>query len=123
MTSISKTLLQQRIRNRLIEYFDTSFEEIATWGTHEVINQWEDIVPNGWEPAFFMEPIFSSEEQARIKEFCSTWDIAAEATPDNLFSVAELNSLPEWQAFLREAKSALDCFMKRGKFDEDTEQF
>lgn len=123
MTSISNTLLQQRIRNRLIEYFDTSLEEIASWGAFEVINQWEDIVPNGWETAFFTEPVFSPEEQVRIRKFCSTWSLTADATSDNIFSIAELNSSPEWQAFLREAKSALGCFVKRGKFDEDTEQF
>ena len=123
MTSISDTLLRQRIRNRLIEYFDTSFEEIASLGAFEVINMWEDIVPNGWDEAFFMEPVFSPEEQEHIKRFCSTWGVTADATLDDIFCIAELEQALEWRTFLGKAKSALDCFMKRGKFAEDTDQF
>ncbi|MEM9234368.1 MAG: hypothetical protein AAGA69_09055 [Pseudomonadota bacterium] len=123
MNAISNTLLQQRIRNRLIEYFDTSFEEIASWGAFEIINMWEDIIPNGWDETFFVEPVFSPEEQGHIKRFISTWDLTADATPDDIFDIVELERSPQWRTFLSEAKSALDCFMKRGKFTEDAEQF
>ena len=123
MTFISKTLLQQRIRNRLIEFFDTSFEDIAARGAFEVINIWEDFVPNGWDGAFFIEPVFSPEEQRCIKSFCSTWEITADATRNDIFSVSELERTPQWNKFLNDASSAFDCFMKRGKLSEDVEQF
>jgi len=70
-----------------------------------------------------MEPVFSSEEQGHIKRFCSTWNITADATSDDIFNIAKLEKSPQWRKFLSEAKSALDCFMKRGKFAEDIEQF
>tara|TARA_R110002051_G_scaffold207936_1_gene273782 strand:- start:814 stop:1185 length:372 start_codon:yes stop_codon:yes gene_type:complete len=123
MSSTPTKLLQQRIRNRIIEYFDTSFEEIAKWGAFETINMWEDVVPHGWDKDFFSEPVFSKEEQAHIKQFCSTLERTAEATPIDIFDVNTLLKSRDWSNFIHGARSAFEHFSERGKFSEDIEQF
>jgi len=122
--TIPKKLLQHRIRNRLIEYFDLSSEEIAQWGACEIVNQWQDIVPHGWDPGFFDQPVFSAAEQSHIQNFCVIWNAAADATPDDdIFSVAVLNTSPQWRKFLHDARAAFECFSKRGKFSEEVVEF
>ena len=122
-TETSITLLQQRLRNRLIDYFDTSFEEIAQWGTDEYINMWEDIMTDGWDEEFFSKPVFSHAEQMRLKRFCLIWDLTAKSTKQVIFKVKELQSHPEWIKFIYEANSAFDNFNERGMFSNDVEQF
>jgi len=122
MTLISTKLFQQRIRNRIIEYFDVSFEEITKWGTDEIINMWEDIVPNGWDEGFFCEPVFSQKEQTHIKRFCLIWERAAEATSENIFNINTLKGSLDWSEFVHEAQTALKLFEERGKLPEEVEQ-
>lgn len=123
MTSITKKLLQQRIRNRIIEYFDLSYEEIAKFGAFEIINMWQDFVPEGWDENFFKEPVFSKKEQAHIKQFCEIWGRTAEATPADIFDKETLQNSIDWSTFVSEAKKAHKLFEERGKFSEEVDRF
>ena len=121
MTSISAILLKQKIRNRLIEYFDLSYEEIARWGTSELICCWEGYVPNGWDEEFFDAPVFSAREAECIRQFCLTWERTSDLTKTDHFDAEELRTIPHWVVFMEEAKKGLALFSERGKFPDDIE--
>ncbi|MEP6343152.1 MAG: hypothetical protein ABJ275_07535 [Maricaulaceae bacterium] len=121
MSIVSARLLKQRIRNRLIEYFDVSFDEIARWGTFEIINMWEDIVANGWDENFFNAPVFSKPEVECIQKFCVTWVKTADSTKVDLFDASKLRTTRHWVDFVEESRKAFSLFSERGKFSEDIE--
>ena len=121
---ISTTLLQQRVRNRMIDVLEiaASFEDIARWGTFEVINRWEDWY-HGPDPAFFAEPVFSPEELRQIDVFTAAWDATPQIDEPQFFKSEEIHGLTHWQRFRAAAQEALSIFEKRGRFSEDNEQF
>ena len=116
------TLTQQRIRNRLIEYFDwaASFEDIAEMGAFETINSWED-----WadcDSSFFVEPVFSLSEQKEIRDFYTAWNAASDGTPKDIFDAKTLSDMECWREFRTAAEVALHVFQQRGKFSEDEKE-
>ena len=123
MVKMSTILLHQRIRNRTIDYFDTSFQEMANWGAFEFINMWYDIFPTGWDEEFVSEPVFSIKEQKSIKAFCSLVSQVADLTKEDIFSERELRELPEWVNFVNRANASLRTFEVRGRFSDEIEKF
>ncbi len=121
---VDKTLVLQRIRNRIIEHLElsSSYEEQENYEISEVINGWEDWVIDSWEKDY-VEPVFSIEEQKSLKKFDKVWNNTAGSTPDPLPQMDELFKLKEWQTLVLNAKNALAVFSKRGKFSEDVIQF
>ena len=121
---ISNTLLRQRVRNRLIEYFEwaASLETIAGFGAFETINAWEDWVASP-DLSWFQEPVFSRQEKDAIATFYSVWDAAAEATEEDIFDAAKLSQQEAWIRFQQEAAGALKTFLERGRFSEEEEAF
>lgn len=119
----SLTIIQQRIRNGIIDYFDTSFAEIAKFGTFETLNSWEDYVPQNLGFSFFGAPVFSPQEQNEIRKFSNIWNKAAEETNEDIFDVSVLANNPLWIEFLRFAQQAYEVFSIRGKFSDDLEIF
>ncbi len=119
---ISRKLLQQRIRNRIIENFE-SFTN-PTWtnrlGTDEMIAMWFDFVQENDTFAFFSEPVFTKKEQAYIKEFhyllMSSYD-----TIPSTWEHEALQNNNNWTKLVKAANEALDIFMSRGRFSEDEE--
>lgn len=71
MASVSWRLIQQRMRNRMIEYLDLTYEVVSEFGAFETINRWEDVARNGWDPDLFSHPVFSGAEQKFIRSFCA----------------------------------------------------
>ncbi len=53
MASVPWRLIQQRMRNRMIEYLDLTYEVVSEFGAFETINRWEDVARNGWDPDLF----------------------------------------------------------------------
>lgn len=121
--TISRTLLQQRVRNRLIDVLEVaaSFEDIAKFGAFEVINWWED-----WyrpdDPAFYGEPVFTPDEQGQIARFSKVWNETADVKESNIFDADKLKALPHWSRFREAAESALQVFMQRGRLSEEVEE-
>ena len=121
--SISSTLSRQIVRNMLIDYLDLSLDEIASLGTFGIINLWEDIVPDSWDPEFFTEPVFSLDEQTSIKRFCEIWEQTSDATEYDTFEVTHLRSQKHWAVFVREAQAARAQLSRRVKFSNEIEEF
>jgi hypothetical protein len=122
--TLSTLLVQQRVRNRISEYFDlaSSLEDIARFGAFEVINMWEDWVADP-KSDFFAEPVFSQLEQAAIRRFHAVWDHCADQTSEDIFDAQTLRELECWRGFRDAASSALKLFEHRGRFSEDEEAF
>jgi hypothetical protein len=129
---ISRTLLDQRIRNRIIEYLQiaSSYEEQLRYEARvpiadvpaEIICQWSDQV-NDHPLARYVEPVYSLEEQAAIANFQAVWERVISETPKYLPPLSELIRKPQWERLRIGALEALEVFLRRGKFDEEKEQF
>jgi hypothetical protein len=128
---VSKRLLQQRVRNRIIEYLGTaaSAEEQREYERdvpiaqvpNEMINQWEDWIPDG-DLDWFSPPVFSPEESEAIRSFHKVWLSVADETPNPMpHSIELILGTPAWNRLMDAAHLALSVFEKRGYFDEDVE--
>jgi hypothetical protein len=126
----SRRIVLQRIRNRIIEYFEiaSSYEEQCDFQSkvphihvpNEIINQWEDYVSKDWRPDY-IEPVFSPDEQVAIDTFGAAWETVADATPNPLPPLEQLIGNVYWEQLRSAASNALAVFLKRGKLPEDSE--
>ena len=128
---ISRQLLQQRMRNRIIEYLELAasaeaqreYERRAPIAVipNEVINQWEDFVnADDWD--WYSQPVFSAEESEAIRSFHAVWLVVAEETPDPMpHTIDALIGAPAWNRLMVAARDTLKVFSFRGRFDEQRE--
>lgn len=128
----SPRLVEQRIRNRIIEYLElaSSFEAQIEYQSvapiasvpHEVIEQWADWKPvdqSRW-PGRLTDP-YSGDEIAAMQAFHAEWEWAIKHTPNPLPELSETQQLPEWQRLREAAETALQPFLERGRMPEDHE--
>jgi len=127
----SRRIVSQRIRNRIIEYFDlvASYEAQVVYEKrvpfvnvpYEVINQWEDWVPPPPRTPVDDLSVFSPGELREIDLFRPVWDAAADAIGKDFPTVAFVQSLPEWDRLRERAMSAALVFRERGVLPEERE--
>lgn len=130
----SRRVVEQRVRNRIIEYLElaSSFEAQLEYQQNapiayvpnEVINQWEDWVHTDPRTDDRHPDVYSTEEIAAMKRFHAAWETTADATPNPLPPIEEVQLLPEWNNLRRAAEHALSVFLIRGPMsnghDEET---
>lgn len=126
MENISRTLLDQRLRNRVIELLElcASFEDIATLGAFEVINMIDDWLPLESDKAlnvFETSKVFSENEKQATAQFFKLMENAAEVTDQDCWDVAWFESSSEWVELSKFSKETLEIFAKRGRFSEEIE--
>lgn len=125
----SDRIVEQRVRNRLIEYFELASSYIAqaeyaaaappyVHVPYEVIEQWEDWVPH-LDLVLTDSQVYTSEEKEALSRFQSMWETTADAITDDYPSLDAVQATPEWEAMRREAESALAVLAKRGRLPED----
>lgn len=124
-------MIEQRVRNRIIEYFElaSSFAaqreyELAAPIAHvpyEVINQWEDWVPHDPRTVREFSDVYTAEEVEALKRFHVVWEETTKAVPDDYPSLRAVQAMPAWEELRREAESAQTIFARRGKLPEDWE--
>jgi hypothetical protein len=123
----SEKLVLQRIRNRIIEYLEvaSSFEaqrlyqtKVAVSVPNEMVNQWEDWVPDPSDDAF-RSPVFSQEEREALLSFHQTWVEVAESLPNPLPPLEETIRLPQWHRFRVSAEATLGVLARRGRLAEE----
>ena len=124
--AISRILLDQRIRNRIIEYLEiaSSYEEQLQYEANvpnEMINKWSDQVDLDREG--YRGPVYSIEEKAAIIRFNDIWNEVIKETPKKMPLLVKLLGSPPWEKLRIGAEQALEVFRLRGKFDEEREQF
>jgi hypothetical protein len=127
----SPRLVEQRIRNRVIEYLalassfdaqrkyerDVPIEHVP----YEIINMWEDSFPVDPRRQSDLPHVYSPDEVVAIRDYQSVWDLTADALPDPYPSLADVQAMPEWETLRRAAEMASEVFARRGKFPEDRE--
>jgi hypothetical protein len=127
----SRRVVEQRVRNRIIEYLElaSSFEarqeherdvplEHIPYG---VINQWEGWVHKDPREDRDLSDVYDEAEVDAMCQFHAEWEDAAPAVPDNHPPLSEVQALPDWDRLRDEAGPALSVFMRRGKMAQDHE--
>lgn len=121
MKEISRQLLYQRLRNRVIELMElhTSVKDIANLGAFEVLN-----MVDGWLPLNYEEApkVFNKNEKAAITSFLKLANVAADVSVEDTWDVQWFNNSAEWSELSTFARQSLAVFMVRGRFSEDREE-
>lgn len=120
MKEISRQLLYQRLRNRVIELFEilSAIEDIARLGAFETINTVYDLLPLDYGEA---PKVFSVQEKEAIAEFIELVESASDVTNEDVWDVEWFESSQEWARLAAFAKTAVTMFYVRGWFSEDKE--
>ncbi len=127
--SITEQLLHQRIRNRIIEYWEwvSSYEAqrdyqarapVGVFIPSEAINQWEDHVQPDWRE-YLGAPVFSKAECGALAFYEGAWKYVSDAMPDD--PLEELIGTKVWEQLREAAERARQVFAERGKMPEDKE--
>jgi hypothetical protein len=131
MTEVSQRIVDQRVRNRVMETLELagSFEAQQVYAETvpianvpaEVINQWSDWVHVDPNTDPNISAVYSSQELDAIRRFHLVWLKACDAYPDGFPSVAEIQTIPEWSLLREGARAAKAIFDQRGPLPEDRE--
>lgn len=117
-----RLLVQQRIRNRIIEYFGIVVEFESDPGAmsfNGLVNQWEMYVDHPFTSSEYPAPAFTDKEVSALQRVDAAWEAFCEATPAHISHERSTFQLPSWSALVSEAKSALLVFGERGKLPEE----
>lgn len=126
----SDRVIEQRVRNSLIEYFELAssfgaqqeYERDApiAYVPYEVIEQWADWVPH-LDLYLADSGAYSSAETEEIRRFQVVWEATTKAVPDDYPTLAHVQAMPAWEELRQAAESALAVFARRGRLPEDHE--
>ena len=119
--SVPPKLIEQRIRNRIYEYVESVAEFPANrgvWDLNELVNSWEDYVPDPFQAHMFPAPTFSAGEVAVMAKVHSAWLAFADATPQNIDDESLAMRTPQWIALVEASRTASSTFSIRGKLEE-----
>lgn len=120
MDEPSERVVEQRIRNRVIEWLElaSSFAEQVEYDralragrvypnvAYEVINQFEDWVSNDPRAGGQLD-VYPEAETLALGRVYAAWAVAADALPKDYPSIATAQALPEWGVLRSTAESAL----------------
>ena len=129
--NVSKQVVQQRMRNRLIEYLegasstaiqliyqaDVPFVSVPI----EMVEQFADLVHSKAEIDKMGESVYSHKEVLALETFWLAWDKVADELPEPTPELDRVLMLPSWKAFMVSAGQTLKVFSVRGKLPEDRE--
>ena len=122
----SKLVIQQRIRNRVIECLEMLSEYEAdppAFDLNEVLNQWEDwVVPTRGLEEAFPTPPYSMAERQSLGAVRVEWEVLCSATPQIIRDEAEVMALPEWSKLMDATNAALIILRRRGEMSEHQEE-
>lgn len=127
----SERVVEQRVRNQIVEYLELAssfaaqveYERAAPIAhvPYEVINQWEDWLPQGLPTVNNYPGVWTNEEIEALNRFHVVWHETADAVPDDYPSLHAVQGMPAWKRLRSEADAALAVFARRGKLAEDRE--
>lgn len=122
-------MVEQRIRNRIIEYLDLAasyeaqmaYQKAVPFVTvpYEVINQWDDCVTTDPRDVARHPGVFSLDEVRALCDFQAVLAVVTDAVPDDRPSLVDVQALPQWDRLRRAASTARAVFAIRGRMPED----
>ena len=126
-TPPSPNLVAQRIRNRVIEYLELAASMQAqreyqrsapsVCVPHEVINQWQDWVPQDPRTARPLA-VYDQREVRALRQVQAAWEAAADALPEHP-TLDDAQHLTQWAHLAVVAGEALAVFAVRGRLPEE----
>jgi hypothetical protein len=127
---VSEIVVSQRIRNRIMEYFElaSSKEGLLEYQDKiksvnilsELANQWEDWFSiEGFKKSQYVEPIYTKEECNALLLYHETWNKVFDEIPTEIETIEQFVNSSWWSIVQGKAKSGLAVFMKRGYFNEE----
>lgn len=128
----SRQVLDQRMRNRIIEVLETAasydeqrqYQEAVPY-VHvptEMICMWgADLVGRDWR-SWWLPPVFTADELEAIARFDEVFRSVVDALPKPWPELSELIGSEAWERFRSSAADALAVFQRRGKLSEDAEE-
>ena len=125
MNEMDLQLVEQRIRNRLMEYVECVQEYQGAseprLGMNELLNQWEDFITRPIDESNFPGPVFTGDEVSALNLLDAAWELLCSATPDHIpyDSDSDVLKLPEWETFFDSAGEAVEVFHRRGRLSEN----
>lgn len=121
MSEISKQLLYQRLRNRIIEELDaaSSLKCVAQVGTFEAIECMFDHLPIDFQA---VPNLFDLAEQNAIEHFLISAEKVRSEPQEASWDLAYFEHSPAWVELSRSANAGLTIFLKRGRFSEEEEE-
>lgn len=125
----SDLIVEQRVRNRLIEYFELASSYVAqneyakaappyVHIPYEIIEQWEDWVPH-LDLVLTDSNVYTSREKEVLSRFQSVWELTTKAIGDDYPSLEAVQAMPAWEDMRLAAAAALAVLAKRGRLPED----
>ena len=120
-TNVSRKIVEQRVRNRLIEWLEvlTSYEaDPPQFDLNELLNQWDD-----WNPpeSSYAADVYSATEVEHLALVAGALGGFCKATPPSISVEADALVTPEWMALVLAGRSALTELHLRGRLSEDVE--
>lgn len=117
----SPRLVEQRTRNRLIEWLEVlvSYQsDPPGFDLNELLNQWED-----WSPDSYVHPpaVYTQSEAEQLSLVANNWEAFCQATPKSISSEPGEFMKPEWAALVACAQAALAELMRRGRLSDEVE--
>jgi hypothetical protein len=122
----SALVVSQRIRNRVIEYLESvvSYQpDPPAFDLNELLNQWNDWVPDQVTLAAFPNPTYSAREAELLVAVGVEWNDLCDVTPKTISDEVAVLHLPGWQKFCAAAQYALLELKVRGRLSESQEAF
>ncbi len=118
----SRILVQQRIRNRQIEWLemvDGDDDDPWVFGLGSLVNLWFDVNPDVPGRAHYPPPVHTPGEAAALVAVGHAMNALCDATPWSIDDDAALRALPEWTRVLVASRFALAVMSQRGRLPED----
>jgi hypothetical protein len=121
---MSSTLIEQRIRNRIIEWLEMMVVyqvNPPSYDLNEVLNQWEDWNSSPASVEMYPPPVYTHEEATCLMSVGVAWSELCDATPNLIVHEVEQFSKPEWAKLVAASNEALRVLSLRRKFSEESE--
>ena len=129
---ISEILLEQRVRNNIIEHFElaSSEEKLIEYQNNVPIAVAPNELIAGWYDEFWISeynkggynyPVFTEEERKTLLTYNTLMDEINKEIPNDIWDINDVFKLPFWKKLKNESEIALSIFMKRGLFSDDIE--
>jgi len=118
----SPRLIEQRVRNRVIETLETfaKIEANHLWFyLAEAVDDWDASNPPDLPPSF-PAPVYSPAETVALLQFVTAFNEFCDAWPRGV-PESEAIRLPQWEHLVSHAKAALTELSRRGRLPEDRE--
>ncbi|UDF04593.1 hypothetical protein [Asticcacaulis sp. AND118] len=118
MSEISERLLDQRLRNRIMEAIHSLTEGLGSWGANEYFNAFYDFM-DGDRP--WPNKAMSENEHEALLELCLLMNAACEDTPQTLTDESFIAT--GWPDRIKPvAQKTLTVFLERGRSNENTDE-